>query len=917
LSAIISFNSIPETKQYQPQMPFIQLIITVVIVVTFPSLLRAESVPPIAKMESRQLLEKYCVSCHGPDDPSANFRVDDLALEITDLTTASRWQKVLNALNSNEMPPEGEPQLEKEAKADFLDQLANVMVSARRNLSDQAGTITMRRLNRREYRATLRELLGVEMNVNELPDDTSSNFDTVGSNLFMSSTQFEQYMALGREALDEAFEWEAAAAVEYKLRFEAEETTQKVRDYISYQLDAQKRAQEWTKLVDDAVAKPENASIVEEIKSGPLGNHRHIFYRSWKKFPGVIAPEEFGFKTVENNADKAVTALSPFHLPYHRYYLEQPAIETGAYLAIPNEHPSVLDTATINFLVPFKWPVGNYVVRFQAAVTDDATPDRQFIEFGINPRVEQAMSAHEITGTIEKPQVVEFPLIMTRGNKERANRSLFLREVGTRDHWQHTNRIADAGRKDNHGIGRTFALWVDWMEVERVPTAGLPKAPGIDVLGPLVQTDYSPDPNELRENLQRFALAAFRGREPTATYIDQLVAIYHAFRQSGSKHDDALKETLSIVLASPMFLYLAEPHSAGGAAQLTQNELANRLSYFLWSGPPDQALFDLARQHELSSSTVLANQAHRLLDDPRSKEFVNGFTYQWLGLNRLDFFQVNLVNHPRFGNSVKLAARDEIYETMAHLLRNNLPITDLLKADYVVVNAILANYYGIDGVHGDEFRPVPVPADSPRGGLLGMAGVHLMGSNGDHTSPVERGVWVLRHLLNDPPPPAPANVPQLARLAGQVLTTRERVLAHQMEPQCTSCHRKIDPIGFAMENFDAAGAWRTEDSFQGVDESGKRDPKKFLKWTIDPTVTIYKGPQISSFVELRDHIATQKEAFARGFSKGLIEYALGRPYGFRDEPLLEEMLRQGKEQNYAIRSYIEVLVQSQEFQTKL
>ncbi len=143
----------------------------------------------------------------------------------------------------------------------------------------------------------------------------------------------------------------------------------------------------------------------------------------------------------------------------------------------------------------------------------------------------------------------------------------------------------------------------------------------------------------------------------------------------------------------------------------------------------------------------------------------------------------------------------------------------------MVINGFLANYYGIEGVHGDAFRKVPLPAGSPRGGLLGMAAVHLMGGNGEHTSPVERGAWVLRKLLNDPPPPAPANVPALTRLAGKVLTTRERMLAHQEDAQCASCHRKIDPIGFGLENFDAAGLWRTEDSYMVTGANGRPDPK--------------------------------------------------------------------------------------------
>ncbi|WP_437221916.1 DUF1592 domain-containing protein [Planctomicrobium sp. SH661] len=883
------------------------------------SMLAASDVPqPVVPAQHLEQLRTHCQSCHSEEAAEAGFRVDDLPLEIDSLPVAQRWQKILNALNSGEMPPAGEPNLDAAAKANLLDDLAHTMVVARKSLSDQNGQITLRRLNRREYRNSLRELLGVEINVNDLPSDAGSGrFDTVGANLFMSGPQFEQYLALGREALDEAFEWHAAAAVEKKLHFEGEEITPKVEKFIERQLDAQQRARQWTQLVDAAVALPENAAIVEEIRKGPLGNHRHIFYRSWRKFPNVPAPETFGFKTEEDNADKAVTALSPFHLPYHRYYLEQPAVDRGAYLAIPNEHPAELDNATVNLLIPFDWPSGNYVVRLQVAITEHATPDRRFIEFGIDPRIEQPISAHEVTGTIDSPQLIEFPLTITRGNRERANRSMFLREIGTRDHYPHTLRIADAERRANNNIGRTFALWVDWMEIERVPNSRLPVPPGMSALTPVLVDDKTPvSASEVRPAIERFAVEAFRGVEPAPDYIDRLVSIYDEQRQAGIKQSDALKETLAIVLSSPQFLYLGEPQNADGRRKLCGQELACRLSFFLWSAPPDAELRGLAKSEELLQPEILRAQTERLLNDPRAFGFIKSFADQWLGLERLDFFQVNLERHPRFTNMTRLNARQEIYETIKHLFANNAPLSDLLMADYVIVNALMANYYGIEGVHGDEFRKVPVPADSPRGGLLGMAAVHLMGGNGDNSSPVERGAWVLRKLLHDPPPPAPANVPQLARLAGKALTTRERLIAHQDAPQCNSCHRKIDPIGFGLENFDGVGAWRTEDFYQVIKDNGQPDPQGRITWTIDPSSKLYHGPEFKDFFELRELIAAHRDDFVQGYSEALIEFGLGRPAGFSDQPLIDSMVQHARENRYAVRDFVHTLIQSQEFQSK-
>ncbi len=878
----------------------------------------ADDVPRVTMHERhRVLLKQHCQKCHGAETAEAKFRVDDLPLVIANVETAERWQKVLNALNSKEMPPEDEPQLDNAAKVDFLDDLANAMVAARKTLADQKGMITMRRLNRREYRNTLRELLGVEINVNDLPSDSGSgNFDTVGSNLFMSANQFEQYLALGREALEEAFAWELAAAEERTWRYETEAISEKVAKHVAWQVDAMARAGKWVKGVEAAAARSENAAIVAEIRKASKNDD--IFRRSWAKIPGAPSPESFGFESKENSADKANAALRSYHHPYHKYYLEQPAIDRGMYLAIPNEHPSVLENGVVSFLMPWGWPVGNYIVRFRAAVTGDGTPDRRFIEFGVNPRGNQAMSAHEISGTMDAPQVVEIPFTFTRDNEPRADRTLYLREKATADHYLQTRRKANAGRKEN-GVGRSFALWIDWVEIERVPNAARPKPRGIAALDvPLDEKSKEPAPpiEAVRGSFESFAKEAFRGREASPKFIDGLVKKYETRLTGGDQPVAALKETLAIVLSSPMFLYLAEPSLESKPRPLTATELATRLSYFLWGSPPDVELQQLAANGELAKPEVLAAQTTRLLDDPRSRGFSDAFTYQWLGLDRLDFFQVNLEHHPRFDNSTKLAARDEIYETMAYLLRENDSVRNLLKSDYVIINGGLAEYYQLRGVTGDQYRRVELPKDSPRGGLLGMAAVSLMGGNGEETSPVERGAWVLRKLLNDPPPPAPANIPQIARLAGQVLTTRERLQAHQEEAQCASCHRRIDPIGMGLENFDAVGTWRTEDTYIVKDDNGKPINDKQKTWTIDPAGQLHQGPAFSSYFELRDILASKDDDFARGICEALIEYALGRPIGFGDEALITTMVTQAKAKDFAIREFISTVVNSQAFHSK-
>jgi hypothetical protein len=181
---------------------------------------------------------------------------------------------------------------------------------------------------------------------------------------------------------------------------------------------------------------------------------------------------------------------------------------------------------------------------------------------------------------------------------------------------------------------------------------------------------------------------------------------------------------------------------------------------------------------------------------------------------------------------------------------------------------------------------------------------------------VERGAWVLRKVLNDPPPPAPANVPAITRLAGKVLTTRERVVAHQEDPQCASCHRKIDPIGFGLENFDAVGQWRTEDSYEAKDDDGKPLPNAKKTWAIDPAGSFHKGAAFANYQELRGVVASKDEAFARGFTSALIEYALGSPCGFSDETLVDGIVEHARARDFAVRAFVHALIQSKEFHSK-
>jgi hypothetical protein len=877
--------------------------------------------PPRVAEATPSVLAHHCLDCHGPDEPQASFRVDTLTRAIDTVEMAERWQKVLNAMNSGEMPPADAPQLDPARKIELLDDLSHAMVAARKSLADQGDDTLLRRLNRREYRNTLRQLLGVEIDVNELPADTrSGGFDTSGTNLFMSGDQFDQYRALGREAVHESFAKAAAVGAAKTLRVEPEANHAAFLAANQKSHDEHRRAKGWVDAVFAAANKPENAETLAEIRKRAPADWQLI--HQWERIPGAPSPQDFGWPEGHDAQVPWELNVNTEFIEYEKRYLEQPRLDTGAYLTLPGANRSSYANNWFVLRIPDDWPPGEYVVRVRAGATPQAPADRRFIEFGQAPWPQDvpAMSTHAVLGTLDAPAVIEIPYVVPAKHDGRS-RGLFIRERGAGQLPRAVARFKQ-DQKAN-GVGPELAVWIDWFEIERLPDTARAVPPGLRALDiPFDERGASLPPAAIKAALGRFVLEAYRGVSAPRGYLDRLLASYAARRRGGVTHMQALEEALASVLASPRFLYRAEPERSGddGDDALDGQKLACRLSYLLWGEPPDATLRQKAKRDSqgagLGDPATLDEECRRLLDDPRACGFVVPFVSQWLSMERLDFFQFDPRRFPRFDLAAKEAARREVYETFADLLRTNGRLGNLLQADSVVVDGLLAEYYGIEGVAGDEFRRVPVPRGNPRGGLLGMAAIHAMGSDGEHSSPVERGAWVLRKLLDDPPPPAPPNVPQVARLAGKALTTQERLVAHQEEPQCASCHRRIDPPGLALENFDAVGQWRTEDSYTPLDANGWANPSLKKTWPIEVNGSFHGGPSFIGFEGFRDAVAAREQDFARSFAKALVEYALGRPCGFRDEPLVEAIVNRAAAKNFAVREFIHALVQSEAFRSK-
>ncbi|MEM7143810.1 MAG: DUF1592 domain-containing protein [Verrucomicrobiota bacterium] len=808
-----------------------------------------------------EVLDKYCLDCHDSSTEKGEVNLDTLSFTLTDdIQTAELWNKVLNALNSGEMPPEDKKQISPEEKTDFLRDLSEQMVLARSILSDSGGEIALRRLNRREYANTLNVLLGVRPNTSNLPDDrANAEFDTEGASLFFSSDQLENYLATARNTLELAL------------------------------LAKSQRPSETIRIEPEDYFYPFYANLAAERLD------RAKRYYSFLGAGGTDeAAKQFGFLDAWQG-DRSSGASDGFMQV--KKWLDAPENKKGAALMV-----TIKDGFTqMKFPQLRSWHPGKYIIRVQAAAYEDDPVRFRYLEFSRREGQNATrLGWRKVTAPLNKPQVIEFPIEHEPGMDA-------AYWVQKRTHMDRGDKNLHSIYVDENGYGTPWGVWIDWVELE----GPLPEEPNPAVAEILFKQDASQSEEDYaREVIRRFAVKAFRGETPETEFIDKLVKRFQTKREEGEKLTEALIDPLAIVLSSPSFLYMVEATGDSSSEELSGTELATRLSYFLWSEPPDETLLSLAKEGRLKKHWNLRKQTRRLLADPRSDRFIRSFTFQWLEMYRLGMFAFEGRDYPKFDNATRDCAGEEIYQTVSTLLHEKLPLSNLLDSDFVVLNDVLADYYEIDGVEGHHWRKVPVPEDSPRGGLIASAAVAAMGSDGQRSSPVERGVWVLRKLLNDPPPPPPPNVPQLSRFEDEILSSRDLVKIHQEEPQCAQCHQKIDPIGFGMENFDAAGIWRETDIVRG------RKQKFLAEFPIDPSGSIGQDREFSNFFELREEVAEEIDAFAMGLTEALITYALGRPFGFTDHDLAQEILSHADENEYQLDEFIHALVQTKTFQSK-
>ncbi len=424
----------------------------------------------------------------------------------------------------------------------------------------------------------------------------------------------------------------------------------------------------------------------------------------------------------------------------------------------------------------------------------------------------------------------------------------------------------------------------------------------IFVCRPDASADEIPCARRILSNLVR---RAFR-RAPADADLESLLSFYQQERTRTGRFESGIEMALRRILADPEFVFRFEPAPANVAPntpyRINDTELASRLSFFLWSSVPDDELLNVAIQGKLHDPGVLERQTRRMLADSRARALVTNFAGQWLYLRELKNANPDSREFPDFDDNLRQAFQRETEMLFDSILREDRPVLDLLDADYTFVNERLAKHYGIPGIYGPDFRRVPVPIDARRG-LLGQGSMLLVTSNANRTSPVQRGKWILENLLGSPPPLPPPNVPPLKENSNEstVASVRERMEEHRANPVCAGCHKIMDPIGLALENFDGVGQWRTTDSGSVIDASGQ----------------LVDGTRLDGPASLRKALLDRSEAFVGSMTEKLLMYGVGRETRYYDMPVVRAVMRDAARNRYRFSDLVLGIVRSAPFQMRV
>jgi cytochrome c551/c552 len=764
-----------------------------------PATLTKASVPakPAKAFDAPALVDNYCVGCHSDEVHKGGLSLESFELAHPE-KNAAEAEKIIRKLRAGMMPPPGK-QRPSDAQLDALAASIEVGLDRLAAAHPYAGFTPLHRLNRIEYANSVRALLDLDVNPEDLlpPDDMSHGFNNMADVLNVSPALLEAYISAAGKISREAIGDRNATPV--------------MATYMIPRVISQ------TRRVDGAPFGTRGGAVIEHI------------------FP---ADGDYVFKVA-------------FYTHQMGYLFGQTQAKGQQLeIAVNGERVAVIDVDP----------------KFKD--TDDVRTKPIHIKAG--PQLISAAFVKSFDGPIQdEVQPYEQSLL-----------DVNVASLPGLTALPHLRGLSIIGPTNVTGVSDT------------------PSRDKVFTVYPARPADEAAAARAIVANLVRKAY-----RKPAAAVdVDEGLRYYNQQRARGASFEEGIRVALESILANPQFIFRFEklPPNAqpGRSSPISDLELASRISYFLWSGPPDEELLRTAAAGKLRDKLVLEREVRRLLADKRADTLSTNFAVQWLNLKNLDDVLPDPYQFPNFDKNLALSMRHETELLFNDVARKDRNVLDLLTSNYTFVDEKLAKHYGIPNVLGNRFRRVAITDDN-RLGLLGQASILTLTSTANRTAPVTRGKWVMQVLFGSPAPTPPPNVPPLIEAAedSSPHTVRQKMEEHRKNPNCAGCHRVIDPIGFALENYDPTGAWRNSDNGIKIDSAGR----------------LFDGTPLNSPADLRNAVLKHKEAFLRAFAENLYAYGLGRIPDYRDLPEVRAIVSRAENHDNRFSDYILGIVESPAF----
>lgn len=835
-------------------------------------------------VSTRSFLETNCFACHNSATKKGNLDLTALKPDFADAATFAVWVKVHDRVHDGEMPPKAAPQPGEAERKAFLKLLAAPMMAAEAARIRREGRSVLRRMNRYEYENTLRDLLDAPwLQIKELlPEDGERyRFNKSGEALGVSHVQISRYLSAAEHALREVM-----------ARTETQPETVTKRYYAREQ-----------RAFTNHIEFSQFNTHTERATFPLIGNEADVAVLE-KKAPMTVGDKDPVKRELEGMGVVA-SSYEPLEIRFNQFKAKVPGryklrLMAHSFWAGPQPgdkwfHPS----RTEAFPGRTHEPITLYAeipprqMRYLANV--DVSPEPSVQEVEVYLLKDETIRPDAVRLFRSRPPNWRNPLAEKDG------------QPGVAFRWLEV-------------IGPIYDAQTEWPgNGHRLMFGDLPFKKNAKGQIEVVSTNPHADAEKLLRNFLQRAYrrpqASSFGEEETQRFL-KLVDVS---LKNGDSFTDAMITAYSAVLYSPAFTTLEEK-----PGRLDDFALASRLSYFLWNSAPDAKLRELAAQGALRKPTILRAQVDRMLADARAQQFVNAFLDYWLDLRKVNITSPDELLYCDYylDDHLVESATFETRAFFAELVRGDLSARNLIASDFVMVNERLAKLYGLPGVQGSQIRRVALPPDSVRGGLLTQASVLKVTANGTTTSPVVRGAWMMERILGKPAPPPPAGVPAVEPDIRGATTLRQQLEKHRTNPSCNTCHAKIDPAGFALENFDVFGGWQDKyralaegEKAPGVGKNGQKFAFRYIQ-PVDASGQLPDGQKFQDVRELKRLLLKDERQIARNLTNQLLVFATGANVQFSDRPKVEALLDRASKTDYGVKSLIHLLIESEMFRNK-